>query len=89
MIISNTSINERVSFNQLEVFPNPVSTSVNIHLPAGVFTVTVFDKLGKTVKTIGPAQGAIEVDLGGLANGVYLINVTNDMTLMKAKVFKH
>lgn len=89
VIISNTSINERASFNQLQVFPNPVSTSVNIHLPAGVFTVTVFDKLGKTVKTIGPAQGAIEVDLGGLADGVYLINATNDMTLLKAKVFKY
>lgn len=89
VVISNTSINETTLLNKLEVYPNPVSTSVSIHLPQGLFTVTIYDNQGKAVKTIRSAQGTMVVDLNGLANGVYLINAINDSYVMKATVLKH
>ncbi len=66
----------------LNLFPNPTSGSCTIELPAtreGMYTIEVIDVLGKVVRT-QPADsrmngGKAEVDLSGLAVGIYSVRV--------------
>lgn len=67
----------------LEIFPNPTSESVRLRLPAvaGTLaaTVEVLDPMGRVVRSrpanIGAAD-AVQVDLRGLAAGLYAVRVT-------------
>lgn len=67
----------------LEIFPNPTTESVSLRLPAvaGTLaaTVEVLDPLGRVVRArsanIGAAD-AVQVDLRGLAAGLYAVRVT-------------
>jgi endonuclease I len=67
----------------LEIFPNPTSESVQLRLPAVASplaaTVEVLDPMGRVVRSrpanIGAAD-AVQVDLRGLAAGLYAVRVT-------------
>ena len=69
-IIEETSTQELNSF-KVEVFPNPSNDVVKIE---GVIAaeVQVYNALGQVVKTV---RGTNEIDLGGLAEGVYLLRI--------------
>ena len=68
------------------IFPNPVrsSGSVNINLPeTGNVKVMVHDALGREVKVLydglfGSGTHRIELDMQGLASGVYFCRVQTD-----------
>ncbi|QHL87699.1 T9SS type A sorting domain-containing protein [Nibribacter ruber] len=67
----------------VQVAPNPTSGVVQITSPEVAITaVQVLDALGKEIQTIQvsrTAKGqALQVNLGGLSNGVYLLRLTSE-----------
>ncbi len=67
---------------QLKVFPNPVTSFVNIQYTAtqtGLLTYQLFDMTGKRIKTKAAEvkQGitTVQVDLSGLASASYMLEV--------------
>lgn len=65
----------------LLVYPNPVSSATRIELPrpaAANVTVAIVDVVGRAVKTYNYAPGnfILNVDMSGLAEGVYTLKVT-------------
>jgi len=69
--------------NSLEIYPNPASESVQLRLPgvaaARAATVEVLDLMGRTVRQRTAqlsATDATQVDLRGLAAGIYAVRVT-------------
>ena len=62
----------------LTVYPNPASRAATVRVPAGasVATLTLFDGLGRLVRTAqAPAGQDYALPLGGLAPGVYAVQV--------------
>jgi hypothetical protein len=66
--------------SQFRVYPNPASDAVFIDADhAGPFSLAVYDLDGKTV--LPPSDGTfnpphpVRLDVAGLANGVYLLNL--------------
>jgi hypothetical protein len=57
---------------EMVVYPNPCATWVNVRAGEGVFTYSVVGMDGKVLRQ-GQANGEIQLDLTGIAAGVYLL----------------
>lgn len=63
----------------LKVFPNPTAQSISISGAGdGQATVTVFDLRGKLLFSQSGRLSGLDVDLGHLGSGVYLVKVVKD-----------
>lgn len=68
-------------FSVLKVYPNPNTGRFIIELPVDVTggIVAVTDMSGRSIKNIALGKDAkLEVDLGNVANGTYMVQVLND-----------
>jgi serine protease AprX len=79
----------------ISVFPNPVSKSLNILLKApsnGLITVSVYSLLGQQIfqqsTAVGWETNPIQYDLSLLANGIYLLEVKSDKETLVKKIAK-
>jgi hypothetical protein len=73
---------QNYSFSTFAVYPNPTSGVFFIDLPAslGNYMIEVFDAQGKLIKreSISTSiQTRHEVSIGEFANGIYLLNISN------------
>ena len=59
--------------NSVFAFPNPASETIHIE-GIEASEVNVYNALGQVVKTV---LGTNEIDLSGLAEGVYLVRITD------------
>lgn len=67
------------SSSKVEVYPNPVHNVINIESPSKVFTVTITNSLGKTLKTYkNKGQEQASIDVSNLATGLYLFTLESD-----------
>lgn len=63
-------------FNSVSVYPNPTTGLININSDR-TLSVEVSDVLGKKVFEQNQIQNQNVLDLSGLENGVYIMNVTD------------
>ncbi len=71
--------------DQVKVYPNPTNGPVTVEMPqAGKYTLKVFDPKGKFMfeKTF---EQSVEVDLGKLAHGMYMIQVEGENGAQKLR----
>ncbi|MDQ3109056.1 MAG: T9SS type A sorting domain-containing protein, partial [Bacteroidota bacterium] len=59
----------------LEVYPNPFAENITIVTSSEVNAVQVFNAFGELVETLEIKDGTVELHLGNLPNGIYLIQV--------------
>jgi len=73
--------------SQLRLYPNPTQGKVTIETDLGKITISVTDMTGRDVLR---CQDVKEIDLGGVADGMYLITVTdgNGMPIVIEKIHK-
>jgi hypothetical protein len=72
--------NQTSKLSEIEVYPNPASTSITLEIPANVGdqgSITLLDALGRVVKqgTLPTASHRLELSVGDLARGVYSLHV--------------
>ena len=75
------STNEFVT-NNFSVYPNPSNGQISLRMKAnlGEGQVEIIDLNGRIVFTQNSLlEGVLNVDAGELSNGVYLLQVSNDM----------
>ncbi|MEX1187689.1 MAG: T9SS type A sorting domain-containing protein [Bacteroidia bacterium] len=70
---------ESAKINELELFPNPANSIVNISVPNLENQILrIVDISGKLVKSINSNnQTAVSIDISDLARGMYFVNVSN------------
>ena len=66
------------------VYPNPTAGVLNIQFN-GAYSYTLFNNYGQQVMN-GKANGNHQLNLGGLAKGVYLLNLNNGQQIQKVIV---
>jgi len=77
----------------LEVYPNPVAnvlTIANLNVD-GVATISLLNIQGKVVytNTVSNVNGNYELDLSKFENGIYVVEVTSELTTQNVRVVKH
>ncbi len=85
----NWGINTQVK-KTFEIYPNPVSTNVlNFQfIPNGKTTISIFDLSGKKIYEKNTTDPEIQMNIGGLKSGVYLIKVSNQNTFQTRKLIR-
>lgn len=69
-----TSVNPDAENIESKVFPNPAHSALHINVK-GYFYFTIYDVLGKTVKSPTRIYNQTTVDMGKLAKGLYFIEI--------------
>lgn len=69
-------------------YPNPVKDILNILYSSDISSVGVFNLLGQQVMSLEPASSQVKVDMSGLAEGAYIVNVTAVNAVKTIKVVK-
>jgi hypothetical protein len=76
----------------MSVYPNPAAESINInltHLPAGDYSIALFDVLGNKVSEMNVADNRVVfLPLSPFANGVYMLTVSSVSFSQSFKVIK-
>lgn len=74
------SVRNEVMNAEINLFPNPAAGEVRIDWRGGQKTaqVAVFDLRGKLVFRKGPVQANTTLDVSGISDGLYLVEVTFD-----------
>ena len=85
--ISTLGVNDTVK-NAVKVYPNPVVDILNIDSPSKVKSIRVFDVTGRTVSTHVLNAEKSQVNLSGLASGVYMVSIQMENETKTVKVIK-
>lgn len=67
--------------NNINIYPNPVSTSITVISNLNSYdkaTVIIYNIQGVKVKTIDLSSGKQEVNITGLPDGIYTVNIRNN-----------
>lgn len=77
--------------NNLMVYPNPAREIVTIQLTNATETlqkITIYDMVGKTILSLSANNTQqTSINVGSLAKGVYMIEVTTDTNLKQVRKF--
>lgn len=81
-----TSVENRTSLNEVEIFPNPTRDFVTIKVPDGInFTIQLIDRNGKIVRTAESTDSNLRMDLSSIDQGIYILSVTNDQQIIRSE----
>lgn len=86
----STSVKDNHQNTNNAVFPNPTSGLVNIVTKKNIKEINVYNILGEKVRSVTPAAGNVSLDIGGLRNGVYFINIKmKNNEILNTKIIKN
>jgi len=91
---SFVGIGENKPFNEIDVFPNPVKGELFVNIPGSEgkeYVLKVFDIIGNQVFLHSGKvheNGQIRLDLAGIQNGYYLLQIEIDRTYFSSKVIR-
>ena len=87
--VTNVGLNEVALNTGLKLYPNPVSEDLIIEkLLPGEWQLVIRDMEGRTIKQGTLAADKTEIDLGSLAGGIYLAQITNGKASVTRKISK-
>ena len=93
---SPASLSIPVGINEIELiniklYPNPVTRYITIDLPTNInnATVTIYSLLGQKQICTTTNKTQTNIDLDGLKNGVYLVEVSSDNKVGRQIFIKH
>lgn len=72
----------------LKYYPNPVDDVLNISYAEKIIKFTIYDLLGKQVKSILTDDNDLQIDLSDLAAGTYLVQLKTDTKEQYIKIVK-
>lgn len=73
---------------QIAVYPNPVTTVLNISANEPVKSVTVYNLLGQKVMSSSHFEATLQLDISGLPAGLYFMEITTETAKQTFKVIK-
>jgi hypothetical protein len=60
------------------LYPNPVTNESRLQLPAGIWTVRIYDATGRLMSENNRTQGVISISSETVHSGYYLLRATNE-----------
>jgi len=90
-LIEENLITTDFNIDEILIFPNPTSSTLNIKANTKMLNIYLYDISGKLLKTIRPHINNLEYSLNvkNLPNGIYFIEVQLENTIQKLKFIKN
>lgn len=86
--ITNSLSTADYNQNQVLIYPNPVSSIINIDLGDSIaFKVILFDMNGRVMQTENIVNSS-GIEISNLANGMYLMQITTEKGVVSKKIVK-
>lgn len=88
--VVTANVLDRNGFN-VEVYPNPVTDKMTVKLtgtPGDHGTISITDVSGKVVRAVSAATSLLNIDLRGLASGIYILNYSDSKHQQTIKLSK-
>lgn len=84
------SVETTIKDSDINVYPNPVLNSFNIHLPNELLgaTIELFSVVGSKIMTIETKQNHVLVDLQNYYQGIYILKISKDYMSFSKKISK-
>ncbi len=83
----NFNANSDIRIKEVSIYPNPVTSSINIDLPSEnkQVVIRISDVLGKIYdeRQVQTTNGRMNLDITGMNKGLYLISIFNEATTIK------
>jgi hypothetical protein len=83
-------IRERLNNKGVAVYPNPFSHEATIEVVKptsnGMYSLTLFDRAGRTVQSMKSSSGKFTISAEGLTSGMYFYQVTDGDWISTGKV---
>ena len=73
---------------QVDVFPNPTKGAVLVQCVSPMSKVELFTHKGTLIKELAPSSNNVELNLGSLSRGLYLVRVTTEHGVAVKKIIK-
>ena len=75
---------------KIAVYPNPVSQLLNVTAATAIERVAIYGTDGKQVGAYsGDGSSLMQIDMGGLSRGIYLVRIASDNGVETVKVIKN
>ena len=85
---TSTATVEEDTIEGLNLYPNPVNDTLNIDSQEEITQLSIFNVLGKLVKTIQPNKTTSSIDLSDLETGIYMVKIEADTKISTQKIIK-
>ena len=85
-LCNSTGLNQQIKFNELVVFPNPVSDQLNVVFD-GIGQLKIISVLGQEVYK-NTINGNVNISVESWASGIYLIEIQNENGLFINQLIK-
>lgn len=82
----NLNVNDVALSNQIQLYPNPVTTTLQIITDLSIKNMLLQDVNGRVIQNIDAQSNAL--DMSNLASGVYIITLKVDNTVLKKRIIK-
>lgn len=86
--VATVSVDERVSANNITIFPNPVKDHLTITSGITLHSVEIFDVLGRIVYNAACDSRLLQIDVSMFERGVYWIQLTGEAEVLAGKFVK-
>jgi hypothetical protein len=73
-------------FEDVKMYPNPVRENLKIENLNDITDVSIYNVMGQVVRTLPSVMGSIEIDMSGLANGLYFVKMQNGQSIRTEKI---
>ncbi|MCE3226910.1 MAG: Kelch repeat type 2-containing protein [Bacteroidetes bacterium] len=84
-----TALNELIANNEVNVYPNPVSSKITISVSSRThYVLDIYNSLGALVYSSNIIDEKTVIDVNSLANGVYFIRLKNNEEIILKKIIK-
>ncbi|MDP5169290.1 MAG: M4 family metallopeptidase, partial [Bacteroidia bacterium] len=70
---------------ELSVYPNPAQGLLSVETSSVASSITIFSIDGKLVKSIAVNSSSNQIDVSGLASGLYLLQVVTEEEILRTK----
>ncbi|HFA49495.1 MAG TPA: T9SS type A sorting domain-containing protein [Bacteroidetes bacterium] len=77
--VEGSSSSQGVLFEQpsISIYPNPATNFISVNNDENVKTITIFNLVGRKLKSFQNVQKNAHYDVSDLPNGMYLVQVIN------------
>lgn len=81
--------NDYIKQGGVKVYPNPAINSLKIESGTDIYSIDIYDMTGKVIRSLMPNSGKIaNVNLKGLATGMYFVRVNSHNCTSVTKIIK-
>lgn len=86
------SFSEMVSEHEIQIYPNPTEGDLNVSISNisndNQAAITLYDISGRLLKKEDTTTGRVNIDISGVANGIYIMQIMIDEKVTTWKIIK-